>query len=80
MIEEGIFDGDYVVIEQRDCADNGDIVVALINNEEATLKKIEQQPDKIVLYPANSSMAAMIFRPEEVRIQGILRGLIRNYR
>jgi repressor LexA len=80
MIEEGIFDGDYVVIEQQERADNGDIVVALINNGEATLKKIEQQPGKVILYPANSSMTAMIYRPDEVQIQGILRGLIRNYR
>jgi repressor LexA len=79
MIEEGIFDGDFVVIEQQDRADNGDIVVALINNEEATLKKIEQKPGQVILYPANSSMSAMIYQPEEVQIQGILRGLIRNY-
>jgi repressor LexA len=80
MIEEGIFDGDYVIIEQQDRADNGDIVVALVNNEEVTLKKIEQKPGKVILYPANASMAAMIYRPDEVQIQGILRGLMRNYR
>lgn len=80
MIEEGIFDGDYVIIEQQNRADNGDIVVALVNNEEVTLKKIEQKPGKVILYPANSSMAAMIYTPEAVQIQGILRGLIRNYR
>ncbi len=80
MIEEGIFDGDYVVIEQQDHADNGDIVVALVNNDEVTLKKIEQKPGQVILYPANASMAAMVYRPDEVRIQGILRGLMRNYR
>ena len=80
MIEEGIFDGDYVIIEQQDRADNGDIVVALVNNEEVTLKKIEQKSDKVILYPANSSMSAMIYRPDEVQIQGILTGLLRNYR
>lgn len=80
MIEAGIFDGDFVVIEQQNRADNGDIVVALVNNEEATLKKIEQKPGQVILYPANSSMAAMVFTPDEVQIQGILRGLIRNYR
>jgi repressor LexA len=80
MIEEGIFDGDYVVIEQQKRADNGDIVVALINNDEVTLKRIEQKPGKVILYPANASMAAMTYRPKEVQIQGILRGLIRNYR
>lgn len=80
MIEKGIFDGDYVIIEQQDRADNGDIVVALVNNEEVTLKKIEQKPGKTILYPANASMAAMIFRTEEVQIQGVLRGLLRSYR
>jgi len=79
MIEAGIFDGDYVVIEQRDRADNGDIVVALVNNEEVTLKKIEQKPGEVILYPANSSMAAMTYRPDEVVIQGVLRGLMRSY-
>lgn len=79
MIEAGIFDGDFVVIEQQDRADNGDIVVALVNNDEVTLKKIEQQPGKVILYPANSAMAAMVYRPDEVRIQGVLRGLMRPY-
>jgi repressor LexA len=80
MIEEGIFDGDYVIIEQQERADNGDIVVALINNDEVTLKRIEQKPHEVILYPANASMAAMVYQPDEVQIQGILRGLIRNYR
>ncbi len=80
MIEEGIFDGDYVIIEQQDRADNGDIVVALVNNDEVTLKRIEQRPGEVILYPANAAMAAMVYRPDEVQIQGILRGLIRNYR
>jgi len=79
MIEEGIFDGDYVVIEQRNRADNGDIVVALIKNEEVTLKKIEQKPGEVILYPANASMAAMTYKPDEVAIQGVLRGLMRSY-
>jgi repressor LexA len=80
MIEEGIFDGDYVVIEQQDTANNGEIVVALVNNEEATLKKIEQKPGKVILYPANSEMAAMVYPPDEIQIQGVLRGLLRSYR
>jgi repressor LexA len=80
MIDEGIFDGDYVIIEQQDRADNGDIVVALVNNDEVTLKKIEQKPDKTILYPANAAMTAMIFRPDEIQIQGVLRGLLRSYR
>lgn len=79
MIDEGILDGDYVVIEQRDSAINGDIVVALINNEEATLKRIEQQPGRVLLHPANVAMTAMSYSPDEVRIQGVLRGLLRRY-
>ncbi|MEW8203023.1 MAG: transcriptional repressor LexA [Candidatus Thiodiazotropha endolucinida] len=79
MIDEGIHHGDYVVIEQQEHAQNGDIVVALIHNEEATLKRIEQRPGEIVLHPANHSMSAMVYRPEEVSIQGVLRGLLRSY-
>ena len=80
MIEAGILDGDYVVIEQRDSATSGDIVVALVNNEESTLKRIEQQPGKVILYPANASMTALEYSPDEVQIQGVLRGLLRSYR
>ena len=80
MIEEGILDGDYVVIEQRDSARNGEIVVALVNNEEATLKRIEQHPGQVALHPANASMTVMIYAPDEVQIQGVLRGLLRSYR
>ncbi len=80
MIEEGIFDGDYIVVEHQDRADNNDIVVALIDNDEVTLKRIEQKPGEVILHPANSTMTAMRYRSDEVQIQGILRGLIRNYR
>jgi repressor LexA len=80
MIEEGIFDGDYVVIEQCDSACNGAIVVALIRNEEATLKRIEQRPGRVILHPANARMTPMEYTPEEVQIQGVLRGLLRSYR
>jgi len=79
MIEEGILDGDYVVIEQRDAARNGEIVVALVSNEEATLKRIEQKPGRVVLHPANASMEAMAYSPDEVQIQGVLKGLLRSY-
>jgi len=80
MIEAGIFDGDWVVIEQRSYADNGEIVVALIDQTEATLKFIEQTPEKIVLIPANAAMAALSYRPEQVEIQGVLVGQMRSYR
>jgi repressor LexA len=80
MIEAGIFDGDWVIIEQRSYADNGEIVVALIEKAEATLKYIEQSPGKVLLIPANSTMTAMVYRPEQVEIQGILVGQMRSYR
>lgn len=79
MIDEGIFDGDYVVVEQAATANNGDIVVALINQQETTLKRLEQLPGKVILHPANSSMSAMVYRPDEIQIQGILKGLMRYY-
>ena len=79
MIEAGILDGDYVVIEQRDSANNGEIVVALVRNEEVTLKRIEQKPGEVVLHPANASMEAMSYSPEDVQIQGVLKGLLRRY-
>ncbi|HFD81632.1 MAG TPA: transcriptional repressor LexA [Gammaproteobacteria bacterium] len=79
MIDEGILDGDYVVIEQRDSARNGEIVVALIGNEEVTLKRIEQHPGQVILHPANAAMEPMRYSPDEVRIQGVLKGLLRRY-
>ena len=79
MIEAGILDGDYVVIEQRDSANNGEIVVALVRNEEVTLKRIEQKRGKVVLHPANASMDVMTYSPNEVQIQGVLKGLLRSY-
>jgi repressor LexA len=79
MIEAGILDGDYVVIEQRDAARNGEIVVALVRNEEVTLKRIEQKRGEVILHPANASMDAMAYLPEEVQVQGVLKGLLRSY-
>lgn len=80
MCEAGILDGDYVVIEQRAHARNGEIVVVLIHGEEVTLKRILQQPGRVILYPENSAMPAMEYRPEEVQIQGVLVGQMRAYR
>lgn len=79
MIEVGIFDGDWVVIEQRSHARNGEIVVALVDNNEATLKFIEQNPNETLLIPANSAMQAMRFHPSQVEIQGVLVGQMRSY-
>jgi repressor LexA len=80
MIEEGIFDGDWVVIEQRCHARNGEIVVALVDKSEATLKFIEQYPHETLLIPANSKMEAMRYHPAQVEIQGVLVGQMRSYR
>ncbi len=79
MIEEGILDGDYIVIEQRSRARNGEIVVALVEGDEATLKRIEQKPNQVVLHPANSSMKPMRYRPDQIEIQGVLIGQMRQY-
>jgi len=80
MIEAGIFDGDWVVIEQRDYASNGEIVVALIDDSEATLKYIEQRAGLVLLLPANANMSALSYHPEQVAIQGVLVGQMRSYR
>ena len=79
MIEEGILDGDFIVVEQREHARNGEIVVALIDGSEATLKRIEQKPDTVVLHPANARMRSMRFATERVHVQGILVGQMRRY-
>jgi len=78
MIEDGIFDGDYVIIEQTQTAKNGDIVVALLDRENVTLKRYYQEKDHIRLQPANSSMKPI--RVKNVVIQGRVKGIIRKFR
>jgi repressor LexA len=80
LCDAGILDGDHVVIEQRDHASNGEIVVALIRGEEVTLKRLMQEPGRVLLYPENSAMQAMEYHPDEVQIQGVLVGQMRAYR
>ena len=80
MIDDGIFDGDWVIIEQCSHARNGDCVVALIDKSEATLKYIEQYPHETVLIPANKQMQVMHFQPQQVEIQGVLVGQMRSYK
>ena len=80
MIDAGILDDDYVVIKQCDHADNDQIVVALIDNHEATLKSYRRQAGRIVLSPANQRLEPMTFDPARVIIQGILIGQMRRYR
>lgn len=79
MIEDGIFDGDTVIIRRCDTAENGSVVVALIDEREATLKRLRRKGDSVALEPANAAYKTQIFGPDRVRIQGRLVGLIRNY-
>ena len=81
MIEDGILDGDMVVVEKRDTADNGEIVVALIDGVEATLKRLQKNRDgTVTLRPANSQMPPMRYSAARVRIQGVVVGQFRSYR
>lgn len=78
MVEEGIFDGDIVICESRNMAHNGEIVVALIDNECATLKRFQRNNDgTITLIPANSEYMPMVYTADRVAIQGIFIGLLR---
>ncbi len=79
MIEAGIFDGDTVLIRKSDSADNGDIVVALVDDEEATLKRLRRKGASVALEAANPAYETRIFGPDRVRVQGKLVGLIRRY-
>ena len=79
MIEAGILDGDVVLIKRTDTADNGEIVVALVEGHEATLKRLRRKGASIALEPANAAHETRIFGPDQVRVQGRLVGLVRKY-
>ena len=79
MIEAGILENDTVVIRRQDTAETGDIVVALIDDEEATLKRFRRRGASIALEPANTAYEVRILPPNRVRIQGKLVGLLRRY-
>ena len=79
MIDAGINDGDVVVIHEQQQADTGDIVVALIEGQEATLKKLRKKGGSIALEAANPLYETRVYRDEQVKIQGRLVGLIRSY-
>lgn len=79
MIEDHIQDGDYVIVEQRDTAVNGETVVALVENECATLKRFYREADHIRLQPANETMAPIRVKEEDLRIQGVVVGILRKY-
>jgi repressor LexA len=79
MIEAGIFDGDTVIIRRQETAETGDIIVALIDDEEATLKRLRKRGASLALEAANPAYETRIFGPDRVRIQGKLVSLIRTY-
>ena len=79
MIEAGIFDGDTVVIERDDTAENGAVVVALIDDQEVTLKRLRRRGASIALEPANKAYETRIFGPDRVKVQGRLVALLRRY-
>jgi repressor LexA len=79
MIDAGILEGDVVVIRKSDAAETGDIVVALVDDEEATLKRLRKRGASIALEAANPAYETRIFGPDRVRVQGKLVGLIRRY-
>ncbi|MDJ0977794.1 MAG: transcriptional repressor LexA [Erythrobacter sp.] len=79
MIEAGIFDGDFALVRRTDSARDGEIVVALVHGEEATLKYLHKDGGSIRLDPANAAYDAQVYRPGEVQVQGKLAGLLRRY-
>ena len=79
MINAGILDGDQALIEKTNDANNGEIVVALIDNNEATLKRIFKRGQQVALQPENPSYKTIIYGPDRIQIQGILRRLLRSY-
>ncbi len=79
MIEAGIFDGDTVIIKKQDNAGTGEIVVALVDDEEATLKRLRRKGNSVALEAANAAYETRIFGPDRVKVQGRLVGLLRKY-
>lgn len=78
MIEDGILDGDFVVIEKSEIANNGDIVVALVDDSLATLKRFYKEGEQVILKPANREMEPIY--PKQVRIQGVVVSLVRRFK
>jgi repressor LexA len=79
MIEAGILDGDYALIRKQDVARDGEIIVALIDDNEATLKYFRKDGPQIRLDPANAAHTPQLYKAEQVRVQGRLAGLLRRY-
>ncbi len=79
MIDEQIRDGDFVIVQSRETAHNGEMVIALIDGENATMKKFYRENGQVRLQPANPGLDPMYFDPGQVAIQGIVIGVIRKY-
>ncbi|MDH5483951.1 MAG: transcriptional repressor LexA [Gammaproteobacteria bacterium] len=79
MIDDNIQDGDIIIVEKRESAENGQSVVALINGENVTLKKFYIEKDGIRLQPANPDMEPIMLKNEEVQVLGVVAGVIRDY-
>ena len=79
MIEEHIQDGDYVVVEQRDHAENGEMVIALIDGDTATLKRFYREGSRIRLQPANPRLQPLYVSEDRVKVQGVVTGIMRKY-
>jgi repressor LexA len=79
MIDEQIRDGDWVVVEDRKSADNGEMVIALVGGQDATLKKFYRENNRIRLQPANPSMQPIYVEPDNCQIQGVVVGVMRKY-
>jgi repressor LexA len=79
MVEAGIFDGDYALVRRTNTARDGEIVVALVRGEEATLKYLRKEGGKVRLDPANAAYDPQFYRADEVEVQGKLAGLLRRY-
>jgi repressor LexA len=79
MIDAGILDGDFALVKKTDTARDGEIVVALVRDEEATLKYLRRENGMVRLDPANGAYDPQVYRPDEVKVQGKLAGLLRRY-
>jgi repressor LexA len=79
MIEAGIFDGDFALVKRTDSARDGEIVVALVDNEEATLKYLRKDAGRVILDPANGAYDPQVYDAHRVQVQGKLAGLLRRY-
>ena len=80
MIEDSVQDGDFIIVEEKNTANNGEMVIAMLNENEVTLKRYYREKDKIRLQPANQNLKPIFVQEEDVKIQGIVIGLLRRFK